>query len=76
MAGLDIYQSVASFLNQDLSTRKDVPPFVTARVSQGRLGIKSGGGVYDYTPDRIKRLQADRAAKFVAIRLALEGRQP
>ena len=76
MAGLDIYESVSGFLNQDLSTRRDVAPFVRARTRAGRLGIKSGGGVYDYTPDGIKALQAERAAKFVAVRLALEGKAP
>jgi 5-formyl-3-hydroxy-2-methylpyridine 4-carboxylic acid 5-dehydrogenase len=74
MAGLDIYESVSSFLNADLATRGDVAPFVTERTRAGRLGIKSGGGVYDYTPERIKTLQAERAARFIAVRLALEGR--
>ncbi len=74
MAGLDIYESVASFLNQDLSTREDVAPFVRERTASGRLGLKSGGGVYAYTPERIRQLQVERAAKFVAVRRALEGR--
>ncbi len=74
MAGLDIYESVSSFLNQDLSTRKDVAPFVSDRTRQGRLGLKTSGGVYEYTPDRVKELRAERAAKFIAVRLALEGR--
>ena len=74
MAGLDIYQSVSSFLNKDLSTRSDVAPFVKTKTEQGRLGVKTGGGVYDYTPERIKALQAERAAKFVAVRRILEGR--
>ena len=74
MAGLDIYKSVSSFLNADLATRGDVAPFVSERTRAGRLGIKTGGGVYDYTPERIKALQAERAARFVAVRLALEGR--
>ena len=74
MAGLDIYESVSSFLNQELSTRQDVAPFVTERTRAGKLGIKTGGGVYDYAADGIKALQAERAAKFVAVRLALERR--
>ena len=35
MAGLDIYESVASFLNADLSTRSDVAPFVRERTRRG-----------------------------------------
>ena len=74
MAGLDIYESVSSFLNAELSTRSDVAPFVRERTGAGRLGIKTGEGVYRYMPDRIPALQAERAARFVAVRRALEGR--
>ena len=35
MAGLDIYQSVSSFLNQELSTRGDVADFVLDRTRAG-----------------------------------------
>ncbi len=75
MAGLDTYENVSSFLNKELSTRQDVAPFVAERTKAGKLGLKSGGGVYDYTADGIKALQAERAAKFVAVRLALQGTQ-
>lgn len=72
VAGLDIYHSVASFLNRELSTRADIAPFVTKRVGEKRLGLKTGGGVYAYTPERIKELGAERARKLVAVRRALE----
>lgn len=72
MAGLDIYRSVASFLNAELSTRSDVAPMIEHRTREGRLGIKSGGGIYDYPPERIRELQAARAKKLVAIRRILE----
>ncbi|MGF1627197.1 MAG: 3-hydroxyacyl-CoA dehydrogenase NAD-binding domain-containing protein [Alphaproteobacteria bacterium] len=74
MAGLDIYRSVASYLNADLSNRADVSPFVTARTDQGALGIKSGKGMYDYAGTDIAALRAERAKKFVAVRRAIEGR--
>ncbi len=74
MAGLDIYQSVSSFLNEDLADRKDVAPMVEALTKAGTLGIKSGKGVYSYTPERIAELQRDRIGKLVATRLILEGR--
>ena len=72
MAGLDIYHSVASFLNQELSTRKDIAPFITKRVEAKRLGLKTGGGVYDYTPERSKELILERARMLIAVRRALE----
>lgn len=73
MAGLDIYQSVAGYLNADLSTQGGVSRTVTDRIAAGRLGIKSGGGLFDYTPERIRDLQAERARKLVAARLVLEA---
>ena len=74
MAGLDIYQAVGSYLNKELSTRKDVSPFITERTAKGRLGIKSGGGIFDYTPERISELRQARAKKLVATRKALENK--
>jgi 3-hydroxybutyryl-CoA dehydrogenase/5-formyl-3-hydroxy-2-methylpyridine 4-carboxylate dehydrogenase len=73
MAGLDIYRSVSSFLNADLCSRADVAPMVTERAAAGRLGLKTGGGIYDYTPERIAELQKSRAARLVAVRRILEG---
>jgi 3-hydroxybutyryl-CoA dehydrogenase/5-formyl-3-hydroxy-2-methylpyridine 4-carboxylate dehydrogenase len=73
MAGLDVYESVSSFLNADLSTRGDVAPFVRERIGAGKLGIKTGEGVYRYEPDEVKALQAARAGKFIAVRKVLEA---
>ena len=73
MAGLDIYQAVGSYLNKELSTRGDVSPLITERTAAGRLGIKSGGGIFDYTPEQISELRQARAKKLVATRKALEN---
>lgn len=75
MAGMDIYHSVSSFLNQDLCDRKDVSPLVRDQIAAGKLGLKSGDGVYSYTPESIAKLQPERARKLVAIRRILEGRE-
>ena len=71
MAGLDIYTSVASYLNQSLSNETGVSSTATDLKESGRLGIKAGGGFFDYSPDRIKELGAQRAAALVAVRKAL-----
>jgi 3-hydroxyacyl-CoA dehydrogenase len=76
MAGLDIYQAVGSYLNRDLSTSGEVSSTIRGLIEQGRLGMKTGGGIYDYTPERIDELRAARAAKLVAVRKALEGQEP
>ena len=44
----------------------------TGLKESGRLGIKTGGGFFDYTPERVKELGAQRAAALVAVRKALD----
>jgi 3-hydroxybutyryl-CoA dehydrogenase/5-formyl-3-hydroxy-2-methylpyridine 4-carboxylate dehydrogenase len=75
MAGLDIYKSVSSFLNADLADRKDISPLVLGRTGEGKFGIKSGEGIFAYTPEQITALQGERARKLVAIRRILENRE-
>lgn len=72
MAGLDIYTSVASYLNQSLSNETGVSSTATGLKEDGRLGIKTGGGFFDYTPERVKELGQQRAAALVAVRKALD----
>lgn len=74
MAGLDIYKSVSSFLNADLSNRDDVAPMVLEKTNASKFGIKSGEGMFSYTPEQTKALQGERARKLVAVRRILEGR--
>jgi 3-hydroxybutyryl-CoA dehydrogenase/5-formyl-3-hydroxy-2-methylpyridine 4-carboxylate dehydrogenase len=73
MAGLDIYQAVSSYLNKELCTRTDTAGYVTEKTRQGRLGMKTGGGIFDYTPERIDALRAERAKRLVAVRKALQS---
>ena len=35
--------------------------------------MKTGKGLFDYTPERIAELRAERARKLVAVRKALES---
>jgi 3-hydroxybutyryl-CoA dehydrogenase/5-formyl-3-hydroxy-2-methylpyridine 4-carboxylate dehydrogenase len=71
MAGLDIYQAVGSYLNRDLCNSADVSKTITARTEEGNLGMKTGAGLYEYTPERIEELRRERARKLVAVRKAL-----
>jgi 3-hydroxybutyryl-CoA dehydrogenase/5-formyl-3-hydroxy-2-methylpyridine 4-carboxylate dehydrogenase len=71
MAGLDIYTSVASFLNADLSNESGISSTATGLRDAGRLGIKTGAGFFDYTPERINELRQQRAAALVSVRKAL-----
>ncbi|MGA8426479.1 MAG: 3-hydroxyacyl-CoA dehydrogenase NAD-binding domain-containing protein, partial [Candidatus Dormiibacterota bacterium] len=50
VAGLDIYNAVASYLNRDLEARQDVSETITSRVGRSELGMKTGKGLFNYTP--------------------------
>jgi 5-formyl-3-hydroxy-2-methylpyridine 4-carboxylate dehydrogenase len=71
VAGLDIYDSVASYLNADLSGRRDVSPLVRRKVEAGELGIKTGRGLFAYTPETIPSLMQRRMRLLLATRRAL-----
>jgi len=72
MAGLDIYKSVGSYLNADLSTSAEVSPMIHDRVDAGRLGMKTLGGIYNYTAEDVAARRASIAASLVAVRKAIE----
>lgn len=73
VAGLDIYNAVASYLNRDLDGRADVSETITERVGAGNLGMKTGSGMYEYTPERAQELRMARASKLIAVRQAIGG---
>jgi 3-hydroxybutyryl-CoA dehydrogenase/5-formyl-3-hydroxy-2-methylpyridine 4-carboxylate dehydrogenase len=73
MAGLDVYEAVGSYLNKELCNRDDVGRLVTDRTAAGRLGIKSGAGIFDYTAEGSMALAGTRARKLVAVRKALDA---
>ena len=73
VAGLDIYQSVASYLNADLSSRADVSPLIKRKVEAGELGIKTGRGLFEYRPEQIPPLMQRRMKRLLAARKALSA---
>jgi len=73
MAGLDIYQSVASYLNPDLSSSAEVPQLIRERTARNQLGMKTLGGIYDYTEEQVRERRAEIAAGLVAVRKVLSG---
>ena len=46
---------------------------MTERTAKKKLGIKTGEGIFGYTPERIAELQGERARKLIAVRKALQG---
>ncbi len=75
VAGLDIYESVAGYLNSELSTEAGVSETITRLTDEGKLGIKAGGGLFEYSDDELAELPAKRAAALVAVRKALDAQE-
>ncbi len=71
MAGLDIYSSVASYLNPDLSSSTGVPEMITERTRAGQLGMKTLGGIYPYTQEQVAERRAEIANGLIAVRKTL-----
>lgn len=71
MAGLDIYSSVASYLNPDLSASAGVPEMITERTRAGKLGMKTLGGIYPYTAGQVAERRAEIASGLIAVRKTL-----
>lgn len=71
VAGLDIYTAVASYLNKDLSNNTGISSTVTSKVEEGKLGLKTQGGLFQYTPEQIGELAQKRGRLLVATKKAL-----
>jgi 3-hydroxybutyryl-CoA dehydrogenase/5-formyl-3-hydroxy-2-methylpyridine 4-carboxylate dehydrogenase len=71
MAGLDIYTAVASYLNKELSNNTGISTTVTSKVDAGKLGIKTQGGMFDYTPEQIQELQQRRGRLLLGTKKVL-----
>ena len=71
MAGLDIYESVAGYLNKDLSDTQGVPAVVTERTRAGNLGMKTGSGMYEYGEGDVAAKRADIVSGLIEARRTL-----
>lgn len=71
MAGLDIYHSVASYLNADLSNAAGVSERVQEKVKSGELGLKTGKGLFEYAPGSIPGLMQKRMQRLLGTKKIL-----
>jgi 3-hydroxybutyryl-CoA dehydrogenase/5-formyl-3-hydroxy-2-methylpyridine 4-carboxylate dehydrogenase len=73
VAGLDIYEAVAGYLNADLDSSADVPAYIKKLTKQQHLGMKTGKGIFEYTPQGAQELRSARGAKLLAVRKAMQS---
>ena len=62
--GLDVFHSISSYLWQDLGDATVPPPALEDRLRENRLGTKTGGGFYEYSPESLADL-TDRRDRFL-----------
>lgn len=73
MAGLDTYSNVSSYLNAQLDSTEGVPDMISELTDQGRLGFKSGGGLYDYGEGDVDEIRQKIVAGLVGVRKVLSS---
>ncbi|BEQ13572.1 3-hydroxyacyl-CoA dehydrogenase family protein [Desulfoferula mesophila] len=67
LGGLDTTLAVQRYLLPHLDRRTEASPPLEALVEQGRLGVKSGGGFYDWPPEKAAKRQAQRDRALLEI---------
>ncbi|WP_067936716.1 3-hydroxyacyl-CoA dehydrogenase family protein [Alicyclobacillus kakegawensis] len=50
-AGLDVYENIFNYLTEKLGKRFECPRLLKEEVDQGRFGVKSGAGFFQYAED-------------------------
>ena len=73
VAGLDIYEAVASYLNAELDNNASVPAYIKKLTREQHLGMKTGKGIFEYTPQGMQELRSARGAKLLAVRKAMQS---
>lgn len=68
VTGLDVVEAAAANVIDQLDGSMKISPLISERVRRGELGIKSGKGLYSWTPESAARVQARIARALAEIR--------
>ncbi len=66
-AGLDLRLSVATQIVPTLESSQEVPALLGQKVAEGHLGLKTGEGFYQWTPEAAEELKQRIARALVAM---------
>jgi 3-hydroxyacyl-CoA dehydrogenase len=66
-AGWDIMAKVYQNLVTDIRSDTDLPQIARGLVEDGRLGVKTGQGIYDYPDHSVQRRVADRDRMYLGL---------
>lgn len=65
MGGLDIFHNISAYLFSDLSNASRPSELLRKLVEDGHLGLKSGKGVYDWTPEMKEKMVKARTETLI-----------
>ncbi len=72
-AGLDVTASVYKHLVADIRSDTQLPFGIQDLIDNGHFGVKTGKGIYDYTPESIEEKRARRDRRYLALIKLLYG---
>jgi 3-hydroxybutyryl-CoA dehydrogenase len=65
MAGLDVWQAIATNLYPHISAAEDVQPLLADRAARGDFGLKTGRGFYEWPTEQARAALAKRDAELL-----------
>ncbi|MFT8907368.1 MAG: 3-hydroxyacyl-CoA dehydrogenase family protein [Lentilactobacillus diolivorans] len=65
LGGLDVFKNISSYLYADLASEQETDPLLEKMVDEGRLGLKSGEGFFDWQGDKGNEIVAQRDQKLL-----------
>ena len=68
---IETFHHVANYIYKDLCADKTAPELLEQVYQDGKLGVKSGAGFYDYSGDKAEKAIKERDAKFIRVSQAL-----
>ena len=60
LGGLDVFYNISAYLNADLADDKEGASLLKQCVDEGRLGAKTGTGLYPWTPEELEQIETRR----------------
>ena len=65
LGGVDTFLAVSEYLMKDLCSSSQPSSLLTDAVKKGRLGIKSGTGLYEWSPESISQIAKAREEELI-----------
>lgn len=67
MGGIDTFRNISDYLFADLDDTKDGSPIFRQLVEEGKLGVKAGAGIYDYSGGKADKAIKERDEKYMKV---------